>query len=178
LLSAHGPIVSSINKQTTGEIDMRAINMFVALAAIVLGSGMTCFATPPTAGAEYVSAEKLGSAVAAPTDSAIAKQMNSDTSTVIWSIKRQQSGEVELHRSWNDVIIAKEGTATVLVGDKVEGNRLFKPNEWLGGKIIGGHEYTLKPGDVLFIPAGLGHQMTLPAKQSFTYLVIKTAASG
>ena len=155
---------------------MRAWNLLLALSVIAIGSVLPCFATAQSLVAEYISAEQIAAAVAAPTDRATAKQMNSDSGTVIWSIKRQQSGEVELHRSWNDVIIAKEGTVTLLIGEKVEGNREIKPNEWLGGKIMGGRQVTLKPGDILFIPAGLGHQMTLPANQTFTYLVVKTAA--
>lgn len=155
---------------------MRRMNLLLVLPGIMAGSALLVFAHAEGPAVEYMSAEQIATAVAAPTDTAVAKQMNTDSGTVIWSIKRAQSGEVELHRNWNDVIIAKEGTVKVLIGEKVEGNRLFKPNEWLGGKIIGGHEYTLKPGDILFIPAGLGHQMTLTGREPFTYLVIKTAA--
>jgi mannose-6-phosphate isomerase-like protein (cupin superfamily) len=158
---------------------MRVLNLLLALPAITAGCVSPFFATAQPAtpqAAQFISAGDIAAAVSPPTDSAVAKQMNSNANTVIWSIKREKSGDVELHRTWNDVIIAKEGTVTVLVGAKVEGNRQIKPNEWLGGKIIGGREFTLKPGDILFIPAGLGHQMTLPGKEPFTYLVIKTEA--
>jgi hypothetical protein len=74
------------------------------------------------------------------------------------------------------VIVIREGTVSVLIGEKVEGNHEVKPNEWLGGKIIGGTSYTLAPGDVLFIPAGLGHVMTPPPGGAVTYLVVKTDA--
>jgi len=159
---------------------MRVLNLLLALPAITAGCALPFFATAQSAtapSAKYLSAADLTAAVAAPTDNAVAKQMNTDTRTVIWSIKREKSGEVELHRAWNDVIIAREGTITVLIGEKVEGNRQIKPDEWLGGRIVGGREFTMKPGDVLFIPAGLGHQMTLPGKEPFTYLVIKTQSA-
>jgi mannose-6-phosphate isomerase-like protein (cupin superfamily) len=155
---------------------MRVLSLLLATSTIAAGSVLPRLATAQSLTADYVSAEQIAAAVAGPTDNAKAKQMNSDAGTVIWSIKRAKSGEVELHGSWNDVIIAKQGTVTVLVGEKVEGNHQIKPHEWLGGKIVGGREFTLHPGDVLFIPSGLGHQMTLPGNEPFTYLVIKTPA--
>ena len=124
----------------------------------------------------YTSAADINGAVAKTTDGAAARQLKTDTSTQVWAIRRDAPGQVELHVKFNDVIVAREGTVAVLIGEKVEGNREVKPNEWLGGKIIGGRTYTLAPGDVLFIPAGLGHLMTPPPGGSFSYLVIKTAA--
>lgn len=108
---------------------------------------------------------------------AAARQLKTDSTTSVWAIRRDAPGQVEVHRKLNDVIVAREGTVTVLIGEKVEGNREIKPNEWLGGKIIGGRTYTLAPGDVLFIPAGLGHLMTPPPGGSFSYLVVKTPAA-
>jgi mannose-6-phosphate isomerase-like protein (cupin superfamily) len=156
-------------------MDMRPLKPLLALPVIMAVSTLS-FVIAQGATPEYISADRLADAVAGPTDNAIASQMNTDPGTLIWSIKRKKSGEVEVHRTWNDVILAKEGTITILVGERVEGNREIKPNEWLGGKILGGREYTLKAGDILFIPAGLGHQMLLVNDQPFTYLVIKTAA--
>ena len=124
----------------------------------------------------YTSTADINAAIAKTTDGAAARQLKTDTSTQVWAIRRDAPGQVELHGKFNDVIVAREGTVTVLIGEKVEGNREVKPNEWLGGKIIGGRTYTLAPGDVLFIPAGLGHLMTPPPGGSFSYLVVKTAA--
>lgn len=155
---------------------MNRINLLLALLAVTVLSESPADAQAQNPSAQYMPADQIAAAVAAPTTNAIAQQMGGDPSTVVWSIKREKSGEVELHGAWNDVIIAKAGSIIVTVGEKVEGNRLFKPNEWLGGKIVDGRQFVLKPGDILFIPAGLGHQMTLPGKGPFTYLVIKTAA--
>jgi hypothetical protein len=127
---------------------------------------------------QYVPAAQIAQALSQPmTHGAIARQLNADVGTPVWAIKRDGAvGEVELHKMWNDVIIEREGDVTILIGEQVEGNREIKPSEWLGGKIVGGTTYTLKPGDLLFIPAGLGHQMTGVGGKPFSYLVIKTPA--
>jgi mannose-6-phosphate isomerase-like protein (cupin superfamily) len=125
----------------------------------------------------YTSTADIEADIAKTTGGSAARQLKTDSTTAVWAIRRDAPGQVELHRKFNDVIVAREGTVTVLIGEKVEGNREIKPNEWLGGKIIGGRTYTLAPGDVLFIPAGLGHLMTPPSGGSFSYLVVKTEAA-
>jgi mannose-6-phosphate isomerase-like protein (cupin superfamily) len=125
----------------------------------------------------YTSTADIKAALAKTADGSAAQQLKTDSTTPVWAIRKDAPGQVEVHRKFNDVIVAREGTVTVLIGEKVEGNREIKPNEWLGGKIIGGRTYTLAPGDVLFIPAGLGHLMTPPPDGSFSYLVVKTEAA-
>ena len=127
--------------------------------------------------AVYTSTADIEADIAKTTNGSVARQLKTDSTTAVWAIHKDAPGQVEVHRKFNDVIIAREGTFTVLIGEKVEGNREIKPNEWLGGKIIGGRTYTLSPGDVLFIPAGLGHLMTAPRGGSFSYLVVKTEAA-
>lgn len=118
----------------------------------------------------------IEAAVAHTVDGAAFKLLNTDPTTPVYVIRRDGPGKVEVHRTLNDVIIIREGRVTVLIGEKVEGNQEVKPNEWLGGKIIGGKTYNLAPGDILYIPAGLGHLMTPSPGGSVTYLVVKTGA--
>jgi mannose-6-phosphate isomerase-like protein (cupin superfamily) len=90
--------------------------------------------------------------------------------------RRDGPGEVEIHSTLNDVMVVQEGHATLLIGDRVQGSREIGPNERRGGTIVGGRTYNLGPGDVIWIPAGRGHQMTVPPAGSITYLVVKTEA--
>jgi quercetin dioxygenase-like cupin family protein len=60
------------------------------------------------------------------------------------------------------------------MGGRVQGNRETAPDEWRGGTIEGGRTYELAPGDVVWIPAGVPHQVLVPAGGSFDYLVVKT----
>jgi mannose-6-phosphate isomerase-like protein (cupin superfamily) len=146
---------------------------FVSIAA------MTCIWVPATAGdgrAVYNSTAEINASVVKTADGSAAQLLKTDPSTPVYVIRRDGPGKVEVHRKLNDVIVIREGTVSVLIGEKVEGNQEVKPNEWLGGKIIGGTSYTLSPGDVLFIPAGLGHVMTPPPGGAVTYLVVKTDA--
>jgi mannose-6-phosphate isomerase-like protein (cupin superfamily) len=124
--------------------------------------------------AQHASAAEIEASVAKTVDGSAYQMLKTDGSTLVYVIRRDGPREVEVHRKLNDVMIVREGTAVVLIGEKVEGNREVKPNEWLGGKIIGGKSYALAPGDVLFIPAGLGHLVTPPPGGSVTYLVVKT----
>jgi mannose-6-phosphate isomerase-like protein (cupin superfamily) len=88
-------------------------------------------------------------------------------------VRRDKSGEVEVHRRFNDEIVVRSGHAAVLIGAKVEGGRETAPGEWRGGTIVGGQLYDLSPGDVLWIPAGLAHQAIVPKGRVFEYLAIK-----
>jgi len=124
--------------------------------------------------AVYTSAAEIKASVAKTVNGLAVQQLKTDASTLVFVVRRDGPGEVEVHLKLNDVFVALEGTATALIGEKVEGNREVEPNELRGGKIIGGKTYTLAPGDVLFIPAGLGHLVTPPPGGSFSYLVMKT----
>jgi mannose-6-phosphate isomerase-like protein (cupin superfamily) len=141
-------------------------------------AALTCWSTAATAddrSAEFTSTSEIVRSVAHTVDGSAYKLLKTDSSTPVYVIRRDGPGKVEVHRTLNDVIIMREGTVTVLIGENVEGNQEIKPNEWLGGKIIGGRTYKLAPGDVLYIPAGLGHLITPSPGGSVTYLVVKTA---
>jgi mannose-6-phosphate isomerase-like protein (cupin superfamily) len=90
--------------------------------------------------------------------------------------RRDRPGEVELHLAQNDQFIAQSGHATVRVGGTLSGQRQTAPGEFRGGTILGGRDYQLAPGDILWIPAGAPHQVT-PKGGIFRYLAFKFDAS-
>jgi mannose-6-phosphate isomerase-like protein (cupin superfamily) len=126
--------------------------------------------------AQYTSAADIRASVAKTVNGVAAYTIKTDASTPVIVARRDGPGEVEVHLKQNDLVVAQSGKVTVLIGERVEGNREVAPNEWLGGKIIGGKSYVLAPGDVLWIPFGLGHLMTVPPGGSFSYLVVKSEA--
>ncbi|HEX3701113.1 MAG TPA: hypothetical protein VHV27_10610 [Phenylobacterium sp.] len=121
------------------------------------------------------SAAELRASVAQTKDGLATSALPTGAATVIM-VRRDRTGEVELHMAQNDVFVAHDGRATVVIGDKVTGNRQVSPGEWRGGKIIGGKSHELAPGDMLWIPAGLPHQVIVPAHASFNYLAMKFPA--
>ena len=89
---------------------------------------------------------------------------------------RDKTGDVEVHTKVNDELIVRAGRGSVLIGPKVDGAKETVPNELRGGTIVGGKTYPLAPGDVIWIPAGLGHQLILPPGGTIDYLAVKLDA--
>ena len=76
----------------------------------------------------------------------------------------EQSNKPEIHRHEDDLWICLEGETTFVVGgelvggqEKVRADGTIDSNEISGGEIKGGETHTLKPGDILYIPAGEPH---------------------
>ena len=100
-------------------------------------------------------------------------------------LRRDRSGEVELHERWDDVVIVQEGAGIVLHGGQLAGERLAGPEERgggpgerRGGTITGGARQPLIAGDVMVIPAGIPHQVLVDPDGSITYVLIKVAPTG
>jgi mannose-6-phosphate isomerase-like protein (cupin superfamily) len=89
-------------------------------------------------------------------------------------VRRDKTGDVEVHDKLCDVLVAQTGKASILIGGTVTGNHEVAPGEWRGGKITGGALHDFSPGDVVWIPAGLPH-LILVKSPSFTYLAMKFA---
>ncbi|HEY6923070.1 MAG TPA: hypothetical protein VI653_06355 [Steroidobacteraceae bacterium] len=96
------------------------------------------------------------------------------TGRQVLMIRRDESGEAEIHTELDDTIIVERGTARFRVGGTITGNHQTAPTEWRGGTLTGWREYTLAAGDLLLIPAGVPHQ-ALVTSGTFSYLTIKTA---
>ena len=99
-------------------------------------------------------------------------------------IRRDRTGEVEVHARWDDVIIVQEGAGTLVYGGNHEietgpGPYLLGEDsgELRGGTITGGTIQPLHAGDLVIVPAGIPHQVRLDPDGSITYLVVKTAAA-
>ena len=111
------------------------------------------------------------------TDKGVAlKQIPTDAGSTVLIVRRDSTGEVELHWRMNDVFVVKSGHGSLLLGGRIEHNHETAPSEWRGGEIIGGEKHELSPGDLVLIPAGVPHQVLLPPGGSITYVAVKTLA--
>jgi mannose-6-phosphate isomerase-like protein (cupin superfamily) len=146
------------------------------LAAMIFAGCWCAQAATDSRSVEEIPSNAIDAAVAKTSDGSAFALLTHDPKTPVYVVRRDARGEVEVHLKLNDVIVVRQGSVQVLIGSTVKGNRQVKPNEWLGGKILDGKSYTLQAGDVIFIPAGLGHLMT-PITGSVTYLVIKSEAN-
>jgi quercetin dioxygenase-like cupin family protein len=88
-------------------------------------------------------------------------------------IHRTESGEAEVHAAWDDILVVRAGTGTLTTGGRVDGVRATGPGEWRGGEIVGGAARALSAGDVVVIPSGIPHRVTLAPGATITYLAVK-----
>ncbi|GEM_PF-571980 len=90
--------------------------------------------------------------------------------------RRNGDGVAEAHEKVTDVFIAERGEATLRVGGTVKTPRTVSEGEIRGEVIEGGQQVTLRPGDIVRIPAGMPHQMLV--KKEFLYFVTKVQETG
>ena len=70
---------------------------------------------------------------------------------------RIETGQVEVHAQYGDIMYVVEGSATVITGGTVVDGKPTGPGEIRGKSISGGNTNRLVPGDVLVIQAGTPH---------------------
>lgn len=92
-------------------------------------------------------------------------------------LARGTPGEIEVHDTVADLVAAQDGTADILLGGTLTGERIVSPGERRGGTTTGGHVRKMAPGDLLWIPAGMPHQVKPTSAQPFRYLVVKVPDS-
>jgi mannose-6-phosphate isomerase-like protein (cupin superfamily) len=86
---------------------------------------------------------------------------------------RNRSGGGEMHANFADLFYILDGHATVLTAGEIVDPKSTGPGETLGASVKGGTSRQVKAGDVVHIPAGMPHQMLVPAGETVTYFVMK-----
>jgi mannose-6-phosphate isomerase-like protein (cupin superfamily) len=94
--------------------------------------------------------------------------------TVVMVTTRDKSGEGEMHPHFNDFIFFQEGEASFTLGGTLNGPHEISPGEIRASGITGGKIVTLHPGDYVFVPAGVAHQIQLKPGAKVKYAVFKT----
>jgi quercetin dioxygenase-like cupin family protein len=90
---------------------------------------------------------------------------------------RIETGQVEVHASYGDIMYVIEGSATVVTGGTVVDGKTTAPGEIRGKSITGGNSNHLVPGDVLVIQAGTPHWFQQVDKL-VNYYVVKPRMAG
>jgi len=76
-----------------------------------------------------------------------------------------------VHRKTADVWVVTEGSGTLVTGGELVGGTTSATGDLSGDSIRGGVERVIKPGDMVFIPAGLSHGVR--ATTGITWLNIR-----
>ena len=88
-------------------------------------------------------------------------------------IYRAKTGDAELHDEMSDFFVVRAGAATLIMGGQLDAPHTVSPGEHAAAKIIGGDRRSIGPGDVIYIPAKMPHQVVLGPRQTLTYVLIK-----
>lgn len=78
----------------------------------------------------------------------------------------------ELHDASDDVYYVLEGSATLVLGGKLDAPKETEPGEWRSPRIIDGKTFEITKGDLVVVPRGTPHQRST-ANKDFTMILIK-----
>jgi mannose-6-phosphate isomerase-like protein (cupin superfamily) len=81
----------------------------------------------------------------------------------------------ELHDASDDVYYVLEGSATLVLGGKLDAPKEVEPGEWRSPKIVDGKIFEINKGDLVVVPRGTPHQRST-ANKEFTMILIKIYA--
>ncbi len=133
--------------------------------------GFACWTSATLKGFEQKLAPKIDAQMVAN------EQLGSYGKHSLMMIHREGSGEAEIHESVVDIFVVQSGSATLLVGGTVIGGKSTGPGEIRGSEIKGAEKRQLAAGDIVHIPAGLPHQVTVEKGRQLTYVIVKVSAS-
>jgi mannose-6-phosphate isomerase-like protein (cupin superfamily) len=89
--------------------------------------------------------------------------------------KNRAGAAAELHDASDDVYYVLDGSATLVLGGKLEAPKETDPGEWRSPKIIDGKTFEIKKGDLIVVPRGTPHQRSTENKD-FMMILIKIYA--
>jgi mannose-6-phosphate isomerase-like protein (cupin superfamily) len=89
--------------------------------------------------------------------------------------KNRSSAPAELHDASDDVYSVLDGSATLVLGGKLEDAKETDPGEWRSPRIIDGKTFEIKKGDLIVVPRGTPHQRST-ANKDFNMILIKIYA--
>jgi len=89
--------------------------------------------------------------------------------------KNRSGAAAELHDASDDVYYVLDGSATLVLGGKLDDPKETDPGEWRSPRIIDGKTFEIKKGDLIVVPRGTPHQRST-ADKDFTMILIKVYA--
>ena len=89
--------------------------------------------------------------------------------------KNKTGAAAELHDASDDVYYVMDGSATLVLGGKLDAPKETEPGEWRSPRIIDGKTFEITKGDLVIVPRGTPHQRST-ANKDFTMILIKIYA--
>lgn len=89
--------------------------------------------------------------------------------------KNKSGSAAELHDASDDVYYVLEGSATLVLGGKLDAPKETEPGEWRSSRIIDGRTVEINKGDLVVVPRGTPHQRSTAGKD-FMMILIKVYA--
>lgn len=89
--------------------------------------------------------------------------------------KNRSGAAAELHDASDDVYYVLDGSATLILGGRLDDPKETDPGEWRSPRILDGKTIDLKKGDLVIVPRGTPHQRST-ANKNFTMILIKIYA--
>ena len=86
--------------------------------------------------------------------------------------KNRAGAAAELHDASDDVYYVLDGSATLVLGGRLDSPKETDPGEWRSPRIIDGKTFEIKKGDLVVVPRGTPHQRSTENKD-FTMILIK-----
>jgi mannose-6-phosphate isomerase-like protein (cupin superfamily) len=86
--------------------------------------------------------------------------------------KNKTGAAAELHDASDDVYYVLDGSATLVLGGKLDAPKETDPGEWRSPRIVDGKTIEIKKGDLVIVPRGTPHQRSTENKD-FTMILIK-----
>jgi mannose-6-phosphate isomerase-like protein (cupin superfamily) len=91
-------------------------------------------------------------------------------------VRREGSGEAELHETQSDILIIRAGEASIVIGGTIPDAKKTTAHEIRGSRIEGGEKQPLRPGDILHISPKTPHQMLIEPGHTLDYYAVKVDA--
>lgn len=86
---------------------------------------------------------------------------------------RKTSGGGEIHAHFDDLMIVRQGSATLVTGGTLADRKELPNGESRGSKVVGGVSRKITVGDVVIVPAGVAHQTIVAPGSTYAYMVAK-----
>ena len=98
---------------------------------------------------------------------------SADEQTSFMIVRREVSGDAEVHARWDDLVIVRAGEGIVEMGDTLVGSTYRAPGERRGGKFHKSYRIDVRTGDIVRIPAGVPHAFLVSGQVPLEYLIVK-----
>jgi len=105
----------------------------------------------------------------------IVPQTGMQTRIAVFHDEKREGDLIELHDGSDDYYYVLDGTATLMLGGKLDDPKEISPGEWRSKTATGGQKVVINKGDLVFVPRGTPHQRTVTGK-GFSMILVKIFA--